>query len=74
MEIKDFCSGCCCTFIAGQVSTSLNLCSAKDWNVVKSEFLDCSPIAVEIVPFFLIDVTTLLYHLVCIYSVIQCVL
>lgn len=60
------CSGCCCTFIAGQVFTSLNLCSDKDCNIVNFEFLDCSPIGVEIVPFFLIDVTTVLYHLVCV--------
>lgn len=66
MERKNFCSGCGCTFIAGQVFTSLNLCSYKAWNIVNFEFLDCSLVGVEMVPFFLTDVTTILYHRVCV--------
>lgn len=74
LKIKDYSSGCFYKCIAGQVPTSQNLCSEKDRDIVDSEFLDCSPVAVEIVPFFLIDVATILYHLVCIYNVIKCVL
>ena len=74
LEIKDYCSGCFYKYIAGQVPTSQNLCSEKDCNIVDSEFLDCSSVAVGIVPFFLIDVATILYYLVCIYNVIKCVL
>lgn len=74
LKIKDCCSGCFCKYITGQVPTSQNLCSEKDWNIVDSEFLDCSPVAVEIVPFFLIDVDSILYHLVCMYNVIKWVL
>lgn len=57
LKIKDYSSGCFYKYMAGQAPTSQNLCSEWDLNIVDSEHLDCSPIAVEIVPFFLIDVT-----------------
>ena len=74
LRIKGYISGCFYKYRAGQVPTLQNLCSEEDWNVVDFEFLDCSPVVVEVVPFFLIGVTTILYHLVCIYNVIKCVL
>lgn len=72
-KIKDYSSGCFCKYLTRQVPTSQNLCSEEDWDIVDSEFLDCSPVAVEFVPLFLIDVATIFCHLVCImcrYSVV----